>query len=761
MLHAGVDSSFEIRLEIIPFRLVLAGRWIDFLECRSGALRKSRSSFGPLRSWVDSAILCEMALRVVRGACPHDCPDTCSFLVTVDESGRAVKIRGDPEHRYTNGFLCRKVNRYLDRTYSEERVLFPSISVGAKGEGRFRRASWEEALEVVTRRLREAVAKDPQTILPYSYGGTLGLVQNGSMDHRFFHRLGASLLDRTICASAGTFALDSTVGGRVGPDIADVSSAKLILVWGSNTLTSNVHLWPFIESARAKGAKLVVIDPIRTRTAERADVFLPIAPGTDAALALGMMHVIFREGLEDLEYLESYTEGHRELRVRALEEWPLERAASITGLSAASIEALAREYATTRPTFIRLNYGLQRHAGGASAVRAVVSLPAVTGSYRDAGGGVLLSTSSAYPVAKRALGRPDLIPSRVDGSRPRELNMSKLGDVLDPQITKPSVDVLFVYASNPAAVAPDQEKVLRGLARKDLFVVVHEIFMTDTARYADVVLPATTQLEQLDIHKSYGHLDVLLNTPAIAPLGEAVPNTELFRRLAKRMGFSESCFDDDDSALVESAFDWDDPRMAGITPEVLAREGPRRLNLPTPYAPFARGGFPRPRGKLSLISEEVGRAGLDPLIGYVAPRELSDQGLAERYPISLLSPPAHGFLNTTFANLPSASWAERGPTIEINPEDARARRIESGEQVRIFNDRGSFFARAVITDRVRSGVASAPSIWWLTSCEGERNANAVVSQALTDLGGGATFYDTRVQIEKKQIATATSAGGSV
>ncbi|MBI2375881.1 MAG: molybdopterin oxidoreductase family protein [Deltaproteobacteria bacterium] len=704
-----------------------------------------------------------MSQKIVRGACPHDCPDTCSFLVTVDEgSGRAIKIRGDLDHGYTRGFLCKKVNHYLERTYSAQRVLRPLVRAGPKGDASFREASWDEALELVTARLKQAVARDPQSILPYSYGGTLGLVQGSSMDRRFFHRLGASLLNRSICANAGTVALDSTIGSRIGPDIADVPNAKLVIVWGSNTLTSNIHLWPLIEEARDRGAKLVVIDPIRTRTAERADEHLPIAPGTDAALALGMMHVIFREGLEDRAYLESFTEGHEALRARALEEWPLSRAAAITRLPAERIEALARAYASTKPSFIRLNYGLQRHAGGGAAVRAIVALPAVTGAFRDAGGGALLSTSSAYPVAKRVLERPELIPSRADGQGPRTINMSTLGDALDPAITfDPPIDVLFVYGSNPAAVAPDQEKVLAGLSREDLFVVVHEIFLTDTARYADVVLPATTQLEQLDIHKSYGHLDVLLSLPAIAPIGGAVSNTELFRRLARRMGFEDPCFSDDDETLARSAFDLTDPRMKGITLEALREKGPMRLSLPAPYAPFANGGFARPSRRMSLWSKDLEDLGQDPLIGYVPPAELSDEVLGRSYPLALLSPPAHGFLNTTFANLDSALERDREPTLELHPEDARARDVSEGELVRVFNARGSFWAKARITDRVRPGVVCAPSIWWLTRCVGLRNANAVVGQRLTDLGSGATFYDTRVQLEKCEGPIATSAGASV
>lgn len=664
------------------------------------------------------------------------------MIVTVDrDAGRAVKLRGDPDHGATGGFLCVKVNRYLDRTYSDRRVLHPMKRVGAKGEGRFERIGWDEALDLVATRLGEIAARNAEAILPYSYGGTLGLVQNGSMDHRFFHRLGASRLLRTICAEAGSEALNQTTGWRVGPEPSAFARSRHILIWGSNTLTSNVHLWPFLQTAREDGARLVVIDPIRTETARRADEWIAVRPGTDAALAFGMMHVIFSEGLADRDYLASYADGGDALEARVREHWPVERAARVTGVDAETIARLAREHATTRPAAIRLNYGLQRHAGGAAAVRAVVALSTVIGAWREHGGGALLSTSQAYPVAKDRLARPDLMP-RKGGALPRAINMTCLGDALDPRETSdPSVEAIVVYASNPVAVAPDQEKVIAGFARKDLFTVVHEIFMTDTARYADVVLPATTQLEQIDIHKSYGHLDVLLNTPSIEPIGEAVSNAELFRRLAARMGFDDPCFADSDEALARQAFDWEDPRMAGITYERLRDEGPQRLRLPEPFLPFARGGFFR---------REDGRARLGD-IDYVPPAEIGDgerDVLDDRLPLGLISPPAHHFLNSSFANLDFAAQRQGVPTLEIHPDDARARDIEDGQAVVVENDRGCFEAIAVVTEGVRVGVVSAPSIFWLEATRTGRNANAVTGQRLTDLGGGATFYDCAVEVRR-------------
>lgn len=671
-----------------------------------------------------------MSATIVRGACPHDCPDTCSMRVTV-EAGRAVKVSGDPDHETTRGFLCAKVNRYLDRTYSPDRILHPMIRVGAKGEGRFERTDWDTALDVIAGRLTEVAARGAERVLPYSYSGTLGLVQNGSMDHRFFHRLGASQLDRTICSTCGSAALDQTLGRRLGPDPVDVVGAKTILLWGTNTLTSNVHLWPFIREAQANGAHVVAIDPVRTRTADRADAWLAVHPGTDAALALGLMHVWFRDGLADEAYLERATVGRERLEREVLASWPVERASAISGIAAAEIEALAARLAADRRVTIRLNYGLQRHAGGGAAVRAIVALASVLGSWRHAGCGALLSTSAAFPKDRDRLGRPDLMPAAT----PRTLNMSRLGEALDPEVTNdPPVEAVFVYASNPAAVAPDQSAVVRGLAREDLFCVVHELFMTDTARYADVLLPATTQLEQWDIHTSYGHYYVTANRPSIAPLGESVSNAELFRRLANRMGFTEACFEDDDRALMEQAFRWDDPWMEGITVQRLLEEGPLRLNLPRPFLPFAE-----PERPVDIAPEGL------PL--YVPPVEIGSADFAPpRFPLALVSPPAHHFLNSTFVNLGFARRDEPEPRLQMNPRDAEARGLETGQRVRVANDRGAFEAKLEVTDAVRPRVVCAPSIWWSSLTAGGHNANAVTSQRLTDVGRGATFYDCAVEV---------------
>jgi len=669
-------------------------------------------------------------MKTIRAVCPHDCPDTCAMLVDVDDNGRAVRVRGDEAHSYTHGGLCVKVAHYEKRTYHADRLLYPMRRVGAKGEGEFERISWDEALDVVAAKLRVVASEEPQSILPYSYAGTMGLLQGSSMDRRFFHRLGASLLDRTICSTAGMFGQRYTVGASVGTNPETVDQAKYILIWGSNIITSNIHLWRYILKARSNGAKVVTIDPLLTKTGERSDEHIPIMPGTDGALALAMMHIIIRDGLQDQDYIDRYTIGFNELKARVT-EYPPSRVSEITGIPAATIERLTHEYATASPSFIRVNYGLQRHAGGGMAVRNIFCLPALIGAWRHAGGGALLSTSGFFKYNNAALERPDLIQGK-----PRTINMSQLGEALTA--ANPPVRALIVYNSNPGAIAPNQQRVIAGLKRNDLFTVVLEHFQTDTADYADILLPATTQLEHLDLHRAYGHTYSMLNTPAIQPLGESKPNTEIFRLLAQRMGFGDPCFKDSDEDMVNQALDG----VKGITLEQLKENGWVALGVGD--APFADGNFPSPSGKCEFYSERL--KDLDPLPTYIPPREdrLSNPSLAAKFPLVLISPPAHHFLNSTFVNLFNAKEVE--PALEIHPADAKFRRIEEGAVVTIFNNRGSFIAKARVTDRTRQGVVSAPSVWWNKLVPGGRNANSTTSEELTDIGGGATFYDNLVEV---------------
>jgi len=681
---------------------------------------------------------------IVRGACSHDCPDTCALHVTV-ANGRAIKVEGDPDHPTTRGVLCTKVARYLERTYSDKRVLHPLRRVGAKGEGRFERIGWDEALDAIASRFKEIAASDdgPQAILPYSYAGTMGLLQYGSMDRRFFHKLGASLLDRTICATAGKAGYAATIGASIGTDLEQFENARLILIWGSNPVVSNLHLWSRVQEAKRRGAKLIAIDPYRSQTAEKCHEHLALLPGSDAALALGLMHVLVDEDRLDRDYIDRYTLGFDALE-RRVREYPPARVAALTGLREAQIVALARDYGTIAPAVIRLNYGMQRHAGGGMAIRTVACLPALVGAWRHAAGGALLSSSGTYPVNTAALERPDLI-----WNRPRTINMSTIGDAL-LEADDPPIRALFVYNSNPVAVAPDSSKVVAGFSREDLFCVVHDVFLTDTADYADIVLPATTQLEHLDVHSSYGHLYALANNPAIAPLGEAKPNTEVFRLLAARMGFDEPCFAESDDSMAANAFVADHPRMAGIDWTRLKTQGWQRLNVPSPYAPFAEGNFPTPSGKCEFYSESLRRQGLDPLPTYTPPREsaLSDPALARRFPLAMLSPPARNALNSTFGGLPVFLETEKTPWLDIDAADAAARGIGDGDKVRVYNDRGALVVTARITDRTRPGVVVAPSIWWRKLSPDGTNANMVTGQALTDMGRAATFYDVLVEVAR-------------
>jgi anaerobic selenocysteine-containing dehydrogenase len=683
--------------------------------------------------------------QVVRGACPHDCPDACAMLVTV-ESGRAVKVTGDPDHPFTRGFLCTKVNRYVERTYHRDRLTHPLRRVGPKGSGQFKRISWDEAIDEIATRLNgiRASSDGPQAILPYSYAGTMGMIQGSSMDRRFFHTIGASLLDRTICSTAGAMGMRMTVGANIGADPEGIPESDLVLLWGTNTLTANPHMWPFVLEARERGATIIAIDPIRTRTAAQCDEWISIRPGTDAALALGMMHVMFEQGLEDSDFIAQHTLGIDELRARAREYTPA-RVSQITGIPEGTIASLGERYGRSKAAFIRVNYGLQRHAGGGMAVRTIACLPALTGHWRRAGGGVQLSSSANFQFDKRALERPDLSPPA------RTINMIRLGEALtmpDAGIGGPPVRALIVYNSNPAAVAPDRNAVLRGMAREDLFTVVLEHFQTDTADYADIVLPATTQLEHWDLMLSYGHHYVTLNRPSIEPVGEALPNSEIFRRLAARMELGAPEMRDDDLTMIRQALTTSAEKLKGVTLEALLEKGWMRLNVPTPYLPFANGGFVTPSGKCELVSPRMAEMGLDPVPAFTPPYEFPDTApaLAARYPLTLISSPAHQFLNSTFVNVDSLRRAAREPECLLHPTDAERRGIGVGARVVIHNDRGAFTAVARVEETIRPGVVWAPSIWWGKFAADGANANQTTSQRETDMGHGPVFYDNLVEV---------------
>jgi molybdopterin guanine dinucleotide-containing S/N-oxide reductase-like protein len=715
----------------------------------------------------------QFPFRIVHTVCSHDCPDSCAVLVTVNAEGRAVKVEGDPSQPVTQGFLCGKVAKYLDRVYAPDRMLYPmrrkaGAAKGPLKRGReqetFERVSWDEALDAIAARLKEIAERNgPESILPYSYAGTIGQLGYGSMDRRFFNRLGASQLDRTICSQAGGEAWKLVYGNKLGMPTEDFRLAKLLVAWGANIHGNNIHLWPMVEEARRNGARLIVIDPYRTRTAAVADWHIAIRPGTDVALALGMMHVILNEGLEDRAYLAEMTYGFDRLAARA-REYPPERVAAWTGMTAAEIEQLAREYATTRPAALRLNYGVQRSENGGTAVRAIAMLPALTGAWKHRGGGAQLSTSGAFSWNEDELRRPDLAKASPIGRLGRVVNMCALGEALGELGSRaedgPRVHALFVYNSNPGAVAPNHNAVRRGLERDDLFTVVHEQFFTDTTDYADYVLPATTFLEQTDVQGAYGHYFVQLSRQAIAPPGESRSNVWLFGQLAQRMGFPEECFRDSEMEMIRQVLGIGsdghstNANMEHLTIEELEERGHVPLAFhrepeQKPFQPYSTGKVPTPSGEIEFYSDPLAAKGQDPLPAFVPPAESRWSETAKRYPLELLPRKNDNYMNSTFANLPGHRKMElrTNQRLEIHPVDAQSRGLAEGDAVRVFNDRGSVHLTAMLNASLPAGVVAARLDWAKLHPEAA-NINALTSERLTDIGAGATFYSTLVEVAK-------------
>jgi len=707
-----------------------------------------------------------MARTTVVGACPHDCPDTCSILTTV-ENGKAIAVRGNPDHPFTRGRLCVKVNNYEERVYSDKRVLYPLRRVGPKGSKQFQRISWDEAIETIAKRWKSIIATDgAQAILPYSYLGTQGIINGLNVGDPLFNKLGATVSERTFCDSGSCTAYMMTIGPTPGVDPESFVHSKYILLWACNTLGTNSHHWPFIEQAKKAGAKLVVIDPVRTRTARLADWHIPIRPGTDAALALAMIHVIIKENLVDRDYIDKHTVGYDELAERASTYTP-EFAARETGIPVEDIVKLAREYATTPPAVVRIGVAVERHAGGGQTVRAIACLPGLIGAWKHVGGGLLQLPIWAFPVKWEVLMRPDLQPEKM-----RVLNSWRLGQALTGELGfDPPIKALFVYNANPMAMVTEQAKLEQGLEREDLFTVVSEHFLTDTARYADIVLPATTQLEQKDIMFSWGHLYLSYNNPAIEPLGEAVSNTELFRRLAKAMGIDDPSFYRTDDEIIEASLDWTNPVLQGITLEDVKAKGYARLTMPSAddWAPHREGNFPTPTGKCEFKSSITGggnfvvplfRQGyngdqdgtpVDALPHYIPPNEnpQTTPALAKRYPLSLITPKSHAFLNSNYGNLPAqTAQADEEQSVFLHPEDAEQRGIVAGAPIRVFNDRGAFEAFASISPDVMPGVVMAPSGYWHRSNRKGATVHALTPPAYADLGRAPTFSDVLVQVGK-------------
>lgn len=677
-----------------------------------------------------------MAERVVRGACPHDCPDTCAMLTTVDADGRAVAIGGDPDHPITAGFLCGKVSNYLDRVYADDRILRPLIRTGAKGAGEYRPASWDEALDAAAAGLSSAIEQHgAESILPYSYMGTQGALQGAAMANRFMNAIGATELVRTICATAGIAGVVATQGVSPEVDPEEWPNARYVLVWGWNPMSTAPHLWRKILEARRNGARLCVVDPFRSRTARVADEHLRPLPGTDAALALGMMRAVVDAGLADERWCRAHADGYDELLER-LGEHSVEHWAGVCGIEATTIERVAADFARTQPALLRLGVGAQRHLGAPIAYRTIACLPALVGAWRHRGGGCsYIPTATASAVPTEVIEGADLRPGEV-----RRINMSRVGDVLTDPDLDPPVKALVVWSSNPAQIAPDQERVLAGLRREDLFTLVIEQFMTDTAKHADVILPATTQLEHLDALFSWGHHYFTLNEPAIEPLGEAKPTTEAFRLLAARMGLEDPAFADSDEDLLEQLLA---SSPGGVSLELLRESGWQKIDLGQGPTPHAEGGFGTPTGRLGLRADWLADAGVDTLPFYDPPAEAG----GGRFPLAMLTPKTHLFLNSSFANQSRQHSAQPEPYVVISEHDASARGVESGAMVRVFNDRGSFRCRAEVSDDARAGVVVAPMGWWSADYPDGRSSQATTSQRLTELGEAPTFNDNRVELQ--------------
>lgn len=692
--------------------------------------------------------------KEIYATCPHDCPDSCAMVATV-ENGRVVGVRGRRDHPFTRGTLCVKVKNYEDRVHSPDRILHPMRRVGAKGDGRFERITWDEALKTIHERFRGIIDDfGAEAIMPCSYIGQQGFVHGLNSGDALFNRLGATIMERTLCASAANSASVMTTGVTGGTDPLSFVHARFILIWGCNTISTHMHQWPMIAEAQRAGAKVVVVDPIRSRTAAKADWHIQIRPGTDAALALGMMNVIIAEDLVDADYVANYTVGFDELKERAA-QYPPDRVAGITGLPAEDVARLAREYAATQPSVIRVGVAVERHRSGGQTVRALTSLPALVGAWRHVGGGVLQSAARSLPSRGDLISRPDFIRPGT-----RVVNQIQLGAALTGDLDPP-IKALFVYNCNPMVTVPDQQAVARGLARDDLFVVVSEQFQTDTADYADILLPASTQLEQFELVYSWGQFFLGLSEPAIAPLGESVPNAELFRRLAATFGFNEPYFRRSDEEIAHDAIDWEHPALDGIDMELLKRDGYARLNVgdADTRLPHAEGNFPTPSGKCEFLSSRAAEGNMvlprlrqgyeggqpagavDPLPDYV-PAGTDDP----RFPLILISPKSHAFLNSCYGNLEVQKKAAGAPFALIHPDDAKSRGIGEGDRISVFNDLATIEVGARITDDTAAGVVVVPMGYWRKSDGVGIGVNALNPAALTDIGQGPALTDTRVEI---------------
>lgn len=688
-----------------------------------------------------------MTHQMIHGACPHDCPDTCGVITEVAD-GRAVNFYGDPDHPITQGWLCAKVRPYLKHVYHPDRLRHPLRRAGSKGSGHWQRISWDEAIAEIANQWAAIIDRyGAEAILPYSYSGTLGLVQMTVASARLWNRLGASRLERSICCAAAITAVESTLGVRWAPAYDSLPESKLIIVWGHNPVTTAPHVMPHLKKAQRQGTRLIVIDPRRTRTAQGADWHIAPLPGTDGALALGLSHIIVREGWHDEAWLTANTVGWPQLQQR-LPDYPPDRVADITGLPVETITELARQYATTKPSLIKFSDGVQRNFNGGQAVRAICCLPALTGQYGQAGGGLAYSSSGLYRWDSQAINHWQDCPQ----TSPRKVNMNRLGAALLGEVNDPPLKSLYVFGANPVASSPNARAIIEGLKRDDLFTVVHEQFMTDTADYADIVLPATSQLEQADLNTAYGHPTLTYNHQAIAPLGESKSNWEVMRLLAQAMGYTDTWLHQSVDEVLTEIINASNhqPHLAGLTLDRLKAESSIPLKLPQ-AVPFADLSFPTASGKVELYSEAMLHLGYDPLPVYTAKVDDVDSGvdLADADALNLVSGAAHHFVSSSLANHPEFVRREGEPFLEIHPSDAAKRAIQSGDIVKVVNGRGWCRLKAVISEAIRPGVVATPKGFWpknhpWKNGDGGRNINWLTSDALADVAGQSTYHSTRV-----------------
>lgn len=690
-----------------------------------------------------------MSTQSVFSVCPHDCPDTCGAITRV-EDGRAVAFTASSDHEITRGWLCAKVNDYLAHAYHPDRLRFPLRRRSPKGAAaEWERISWDEAIGEIAERWREIIDRyGAEAILPYSYSGTLGLVQMDICNTRLWNRLGASRLIRAICGSACEFAVGATLGGRRSVPYHHVLDSEMLIIWGANPVSTAPHLMPFIRKAHRRGCEVVVIDPRRSRTARSADLHVTPRPGTDAALALGMARVIADEGLHDPDWLAAHALGWEKLEQR-LEDYSLERVAEITGVEARVIEGIAKRYATRKPSLIKFADGINRNRNGGQTVRALCVLPALTGQYGVRGAGICYSTSDCFSWNHAAMHHREGCPPPG-----RKINMNRLGAVLTGEVKDPPVMSLYVYGANPVASSPNAALISKGLMREDLFTVVHELFLTDTADYADIVLPATSQLEHTDLHRGYGHTVLAYNQAAVPPLGECKSNWETLGLLAAAMGFDEPWLHQSaDEVIAEMIRETarTAPELSGITLDRLKREGAVSLALDD-EVPFANLAFQTQSGKVELYCKALAeRFGLDPLPAWTDAPDTAPppEGHTDAEALELLSPAPHHFVSSSFANQEALARREGVPTLELHPRDADPRGIVNGDRVAVINSRGGFELEARISDNVIPGVAVTYKGYWAKR-NGGRNVNWTTSDTLADLAGQSTFHTNRVWVKKIQ-----------